>query len=392
MSRVFRRVVMIILDGVGVGALPDADQYGDRDANTLLHVARVAGRLHLPNLARLGLGQLLELPCLPTCPTVGAWGRMAEKAAGKDSTAGHWELMGVVLEQPLPTFPTGFPKEIIDEFTARTGLGVLGNIAASGTDIIRDLGEAHLRTGFPIIYTSVDSVFQIAAHEEIIPVEKLYEICLQTRELLNPWRVGRVIARPFIGKSPDQFKRTSRRHDYSLPPVSSSVLDRLCEAGIDVCGIGKIGDLYAGRGLSEQLPTCSNHEGMEQVLSALGRMDSGVILANLVDFDMLWGHRQDSAGFASGLEIFDAWLPELMRVLEDDDLLLVTADHGCDPTTPGTDHTREYVPLLAWYPEMEKGVDLGTRESFADAGATLAEAMGVKSPAGASFLSQLLEL
>lgn len=392
MTRVFRRVVMIVLDGVGIGALPDADFYGDRDANTLLHVAEAVGGLKLPNLARFGLGRLLDLPGVAAGAAVGARARLSEKAAGKDSTAGHWELMGVVLEEALPTFPFGFPEEVIAAFTARTGLGVLGNVAASGTEIIRELGEEHIRSGCPIVYTSVDSVFQIAAHEAVIPVEQLYEICRQTRELLNPWRVGRVIARPFEGTGPADFRRTSRRHDYSLPPIGVSVLDRICEAGIDVYGIGKIGDLYAGRGLTEERPTCCNAEGMEQILGALGRVNSGVVLANLVDFDMLWGHRLDVAGFAAGLEEFDAWLPDLLRVLEADDLLLITADHGCDPTTPGTDHTREYIPLLAWSPGMVGDVDLGTRGSFADVGATLAEALGVQPPCGASFLSQLLAL
>ncbi|TYO98237.1 phosphopentomutase [Geothermobacter ehrlichii] len=388
--KAFRRVVLIVLDGVGIGALPDAAAYGDAGANTLRHVAEAVGGLTLPHLCRLGLGRVIDFPGASQQAFVaGAAGRMAERAAGKDSTAGHWELMGVILDRPLPTFPEGFPPAIIEAFEAQTGLKVLGNVAASGTEIIDRLGEEHMRTGRPIVYTSVDSVFQVAAHEEVIPVDRLYELCRTARRILDPWRVGRVIARPFVGDPEHGFRRTARRHDFSLAPVGTTVLDRLAEKRVAVCGIGKIGDLYAGRGLSEQQATASNAEGMERILAAIGRLDSGVIFANLVDFDMLWGHRLDAAGFAAGLEAFDRWLGELFAVLEEDDLLMITADHGCDPTTPSTDHSREYVPLLCWHAGMRGRVDLGLRGSFADVGATLAEAMGVESPCGESFLVSL---
>lgn len=388
--KVFRRVVLIVLDGVGIGALPDAAAYGDAGANTLCHVAEAVGGLELPHLCRLGLGRVIDFPgATQQTSAPGAAGRMAERAAGKDSTAGHWELMGVVLDRPLPTFPDGFPPAIIEAFEAQTGLKVLGNIAASGTEIIDRLGAEHLRTGRPIVYTSVDSVFQIAAHEEVIPVERLYELCRTARRILDPWRVGRVIARPFVGDPEAGFRRTARRHDFSLAPVGTTVLDRLAERGIAVCGIGKIGDLYAGRGLTEQRPTASNAEGMAQILAALARQGSGLIFANLVDFDMLWGHRLDAAGFAAGLEAFDCWLSELFAVLEENDLLLITADHGCDPTTPGTDHSREYVPVLCWHAGLRGGVDLGLRASFADVGATVAEALGIEAPRGESFLGRV---
>ncbi len=390
MSRPKRRVVVLVLDGVGVGALPDAADYGDAGANTLLHVVQSVPGLQLPNLERFGLRRLLPELGVSSPGSQAACGRMVERAAGKDSTAGHWELMGVPLMRPLTTYPNGFPEEIIRAFTALTGFQVLGNRAASGTDIIRQLGEQHLRCGWPIIYTSSDSVFQIAAHEDVIPPESLYAICRQTRELLNPYQVGRVIARPFEGRDADSFRRTSRRHDFSLPPVAPTVLDRLQEAGVRVTGIGKIGDLFAGCGLDESIPTVNNRDGMQRTLEALQQLEDGLVFTNLVDFDMLWGHRLDAGGFAAGLREVDAWLPELLAALHDDDLLLMTADHGCDPTLPGTDHSREYVPLFAWCPGLRQGVELGTRGSFADVGATLAEALGCVSPAGTSFLPQLL--
>ncbi|ORJ60521.1 phosphopentomutase [Geothermobacter hydrogeniphilus] len=389
MNPPFRRVLVVVLDGVGVGALPDAAAYGDAGANTLLHVLQRSPSLRLPNFERFGLGRLVPAAGLVSGEGLAACGRMAEKAAGKDSTAGHWELMGVTLEQPLPTYPQGFPEEIISAFTAATGLAVLGNRAASGTDIIRDLGEEHLRSGLPIIYTSSDSVFQIAAHEEVIPVEKLYDLCRKARELLNPFRVGRVIARPFTGRDAAGFRRTAGRHDFSLPPIAPTLLDRLQQAGVPVVGIGKIGDLFAGRGLDESLTTASNADGMAATLECLERVDNGLIIVNLVDFDMLWGHRLDVSGFADGLAAVDAWLPQLTARLRSDDLLLITADHGCDPTTPGTDHSREYVPLLAWFPGLRPDIDLGTRAGFADVAATVGEALGCTCPAGRSFLPEL---
>ncbi|RME32349.1 MAG: phosphopentomutase [Deltaproteobacteria bacterium] len=386
----FRRVILIVLDGVGIGGMPDAVDYGDADAATLQHVAEAAGGLELPNLDRLGLARVAPYaggdPQVPVC---GAYGSMRERACGKDSTAGHWELMGVVLDAPLPSFPNGFPREIIRAFEQRIGVAVLGNIAASGTDIIQRLGPEHLRTGCPIVYTSVDSVFQVAAHVDRVPKEQLYQWCETARELLNPLRVGRVIARPFAGSPEQGFARVAGRHDYSLPPVGETVLDRLTARDIPVHAIGKICDLYAGRGLSTQLPTANNDEGMDAILAALAQREEGLIFANLVDFDMVWGHRLDWAGFARGLGRFDAWLETLLPHLEDDDLLLITADHGCDPTTPGTDHTRERVPVLAWQAGFSGPVELGERDSFADVGATVADNFGVDSPVGRSFLGAL---
>ncbi len=391
MKRRFSRAVLITLDGVGIGALPDAAAYGDAGANTLQHVAAACGGLRLPHLQNLGLGNLLDIPGVPPAAAPsGGYGRMLERSAGKDTTTGHWELAGVIQEQPFPTFPGGFPEEIIAAFRRETGLDPLGNCAASGTEILRQLGEEHLRSGRPIVYTSADSVFQIAAHEAVIPVARLYEICRIARRILDPYRVGRVIARPFVGADAASFKRTPRRHDYSLPPNDETVLDRLAAAGLPVMAIGKIADIYAGRGVADHQASDSNADGMAKTLAALDRQRTGLIFTNLVDFDMLFGHRLDAAGFGRALEEFDRWLPQLMGKLQSDDLVLLTADHGCDPTTPGTDHSREAVPLLAWFPALAKGVALGVRETFADVAATLDELLGVgPGPAGTSFLPLL---
>jgi phosphopentomutase len=386
----FRRIVLIVLDGVGIGALPDAADYGDAGANTLQHVAEACGGLTLPNLQRLGLGNLLPLKGVPAADTPAAgYGRMAEISCGKDSTTGHWELAGIHQLQPFSVFPQGFPAGIIDEFSRRTGLQPLGNVAASGTDILRQLGAEHIRTGRPIVYTSVDSVFQIAAHEEIIPVARLYELCQVAREILNPYRVARVIARPFVGSSQKGFQRTARRHDFSMPPNAETVLDRLQEAGLEVVGVGKIADLFAGRGITRTLLTDNNRHGMISCLKAFSELRRGVLFINLVDFDMLFGHRLDAQGFGRALAEFDAWLPGLMSAMSTDDLLLVTADHGCDPTTPGTDHCREYVPLLGWTPGLKSGCPLGVRSSFADIAATLGENFGLGWTTGKSFLELL---
>ncbi len=386
----FSRAVLITLDGVGIGALPDAADYGDAGANTLQHVAAACAGLRLPHLQSLGLGNLLDIPGVPPVAAPrGGFGRMLERSAGKDTTTGHWELAGVIQKQPFPTFPAGFPEEIIAAFRRETGLDPLGNCAASGTEILRRLGEEHLRSGRPIVYTSADSVFQIAAHEAVIPVARLYEICRIARRILDPYRVGRVIARPFVGTDAASFRRTPRRHDYSLPPTGETVLDRLAAAGLPVLAIGKIADIYAGRGIAELLTSDGNADGMGKTLAALDRLAKGLIFTNLVDFDMLYGHRLDAAGFGRALEEFDAWLPELMGRLRSDDLLLLTADHGCDPTTPGTDHSREAVPLLAWFPGLATGVALGVRETFADVAATLDDLFGLASGAGASFLPEL---
>lgn len=368
-----QRVILIILDGVGIGALPDAASYGDSGANTLLHIAQREGGLHLPNLQRLGLGNILDLPGIPpAAPTRAHYGRMQSSAVGKDSTTGHWEICGVTQSLPFATFPQGFPPEIITAFEEQTGLLPLGNIAASGTDVLRLFGEEHMRSGRPIIYTSVDSVFQIAAHEEIIAPERLYEICRMIRKILDPYRIARVIARPFIGTDAHNFKRTRRRHDFSMPPTSPTILDDLIAHHLPVYAVGKVSDLFAGRGISTSISTRNNHEGMEQTVVALKQVERGMIFTNLIDFDMEYGHRLDVAGFARALERFDADLQPLMAALSPDDLLLLTADHGCDPTTAGSDHSREYVPLLVWNSELSAGRDLGTRATFADIAATIA--------------------
>lgn len=390
MSPSFRRVVLIVLDGVGIGALPDAAAYGDAGANTLGHVAEACGGLQLPNLLQLGLGHLLELPgSVPPERVVGGYGRMLERSIGKDTTTGHWELAGLVQQRPFATYPSGFPAEIIEAFTLATGLEPLGNIAASGTDILRLLGAEHLDSGRPIVYTSADSVFQIAAHEEVIPVERLYQICRQTRDLLDPYRVGRVIARPFVGSGPENFRRTARRHDFSMPPGGPTILDLLLQEGLEVTGIGKIKDIFAGRGLTRAYSSDGNAEGMSQTLAALKQMQHGLVFTNLVDFDMLYGHRLDARGFGRALEQFDAWLPQLQQTLKAEDLLLITADHGCDPQVSGTDHTREYVPLLVWHAGLCEGVNLGDRGGFADVAATIGEALGVSGTSGESLLQFL---
>ena len=368
-----QRVILIVLDGVGIGALPDAASYGDSDANTLLHIAQADGGLQLPNLQQCGLGNILTLPGVPVAaPARAHYGRMQSCAAGKDSTTGHWEICGVTQSQPFATFPQGFPDEIITAFQQQTGLAPLGNVAASGTDVLRLFGAEHLRTGRPIVYTSVDSVFQIAAHEEVIALERLYEICRIARSLLDPYRVARVIARPFSGTAAGNFKRTRRRHDFSMPPTTPTILDDLVANDLTVYAIGKISDLFAGQGISTSVSTRNNQEGMEQTVAALQQVERGLIFTNLIDFDMEYGHRLDVPGFARALERFDAALAPLLAALSANDLLLITADHGCDPTTAGSDHSREYVPLLAWQSGMTVGSDLGTRATFADLAATIA--------------------
>lgn len=385
-----KRVVLLVLDGVGVGALPDAAGYGDAQAATLPHVAAAVGGLNLPNLARLGLGHIAAIDGVVAADhPQGCFGRMAEKSPGKDSVTGHWELAGVTLSQPFRTFPDGFPEQMISEFSAVAGCRPLGNIAASGTDILRRLGEEHLQTGRPIVYTSSDSVFQIAAHESVIPPDKLYQLCREAEKILLPYNVCRVIARPFVGESAASFRRTAGRHDFPQAPPEPTLLDRLQSNGVTTCGVGKIHDLFAGRGLDFSWPTSNNQEGMRKTLEALSQVASGLVMTNLVDFDMLYGHRLDAAGFASALEDFDAWLPQLYSHLGEDDLLIISADHGCDPTTAGTDHSREYVPLLVWGRALEHAVDLGSRQTFADVAATVAELFMLPGSAGHSFLAEL---
>ncbi|WP_240746373.1 phosphopentomutase [Trichloromonas acetexigens] len=383
-------MLLITLDGCGIGELPDAARYGDVGANTLGHVAEACGGLDLPHLQALGLGNILQLPGVPTVAAPqGGWGRMAEASAGKDTTTGHWEIAGIIEPNPLPTYPTGFPEEIIAALRRETGLDFLGNIAASGTEILKELGDEHLRSGRPIVYTSADSVFQVAAHEGIIPVERLYEICRAARRILDPYRIGRVIARPFVGDAPENYRRTANRHDFSLSPTAPTILDGMTAAGIPVFGVGKIRDIFAGCGIGDYVYSSDNRDGMAKTLTALAAMERGLIFTNLVDFDMLYGHRLDAKGFGQALEEFDRWLPECRAALKAEDLLIVTADHGCDPTTPGSDHTREYVPLLVWSPAMAQGTALGVRTSFADVAATLAEAYGLPVGAGKGFLGEL---
>ena len=385
------RVFLIILDGVGMGALPDASRYGDAGANTLLHVAEHAGGLKLPVLEAHGLGNLLAMPGVrPTLAPQGARGRLAEKSAGKDSTTGHWELMGVTLDQAFPTYPDGFPRELLDRWSERVQRGWIGNVASSGTEIIQKLGEAHQRTGHFIVYTSADSVFQVAAHERTVPIEQLYEACRAAREMLTgEHAVGRVIARPFEGE-PGEYRRTSRRRDFSLEPHVPTVLDRMTGSGQKVVTVGKVDDLFAGRGVTDAIHTTSNEEGEMVLLDLAKRPGEGLVFANLVDFDTQYGHRNDPAGFARALEKFDLTLGELRSRLRGDEMIWVTADHGNDPTTPGTDHSREYTPLLVMGPRVRDGAELGTRSTFADVGATLAELFSVQAPrAGRSFLSEL---
>ncbi len=385
------RVIAIVLDSCGVGEAPDAARYGDAGASTLPHTAAACGGLRLPVLGRLGLGRIAPILGVPAVPApAGAFGKLTETSPGKDSTTGHWELMGIVLARPFPTYPHGFPPEIIETFQARIGRGVLGNRPASGTEIIAELGAEHLRTGCPIVYTSADSVFQIAAHEDRIPVEELYRYCRVAREILvGPHAVARVIARPFVGE-PGRFVRTDRRRDFSLPPPEPTVLDHLHDAGVPVVAIGKISDLFAGRGITEAVHTHDDLDGLAQTLRVMGTVRRGFIFTNLVDLDTLFGHRNDPRGYGDDLERIDAHLEPIVGGLGEGDLLIVTADHGNDPTSPSTDHSREYVPLLVAGPRVRPGVDLGVRRTFADVGATVAEALGAAPPrVGTSVLGQV---
>jgi phosphopentomutase len=387
---IFERAFVIVLDSVGIGELPDAAQYGDQGSDTLGNVSRQAA-LRLPTLESLGLGNIASLPGIPPADAPrGAFGRMAEASPGKDSVTGHWEIAGLVLDRPFPTFPEGFPSSLIETFEARIGRGTLGNEAASGTEIISRLGAVHMVTGRPIVYTSADSVFQIAAHEDVIPVPDLYRMCEVAYELtVEGLGLGRVIARPFRGE-PGAFVRTAHRHDYAMPPPVETLLDRLTAGGVPVIAIGKIADLFARRGISRAVATPSDEAGMDAVGSAMRDESFGLVFANLVDFDTLYGHRNDVAGYARNLERFDDRLSYLLPKLQENDLLVVTADHGNDPTTPSTDHSREFVPLVVTGPRVTRGVDLGTRSTFADLGQTLAANFGVPALAhGLSFLQAL---
>jgi phosphopentomutase len=383
-----RRAVVIVMDSVGVGELPDAARYGDAGSNTLGNLAR-AVPLGVPTLRSLGLARVVEIGG-PSPAPIGACGRMAEVSPGKDSVTGHWELMGVQLDRPFPTFPDGFPADVIAEFERRIGRRTLGNVVASGTAVIEALGPEHIQTAAPIVYTSADSVFQIAAHEEVIPVERLYAMCRTAFDLVGrTLGVGRVIARPFVG-TPGHFARTANRRDFALAPTGETVLDRLKAAGWPVVGIGKVEDLFAGRGLTRAVHTASDADGMATLDELLEETPRGLLVVNLVDFDSLYGHRNDVAGYAANLERFDALLARLLTRLSPTDLLVVTADHGNDPTTPSTDHSREHVPILVTGAGVGPGLDLGTRATFADLAQTLAAFFGVPAlPAGTSFLDSL---
>jgi phosphopentomutase len=383
------RAIVIVLDSVGVGALPDAANFGDTGANTLGHVAEHRGGLYLPHLQQMGLGNIIPIKGVPPEPTpTAAYGKMIEAAGSKDTMAGHWEMMGLIVDKPFPTFPGGFPGDILEKFYKASGVTqALGNKAASGTVIIAELGEEHIKTGFPIVYTSADSVFQIAAHEEVIPIKRLYEICFQARKVCDEYQVGRVIARPFVGEK-GNFTRTANRKDYPMDPPGETALDVLKKNNFPVMGIGKIEDIFAGKGLTRAVHIKSNSHGMECLMEELSITKNGLIFINLVDFDMLYGHRNNVEGYAGALEDFDRGLGELLPRLQADDLLVITADHGCDPTYQGTDHTREYVPLLVYSRNLESH-PLGTRETFADIGVSILDLFGIKhSFPGVSFFKK----
>jgi phosphopentomutase len=383
-------VIWIVLDSVGVGEMPDAAAYGDAGSDTLGNIARLRG-LQLPNLCAMGLGNLKPIPQLPAARAPeGSYGRCTLASPGKDTTTGHWEMVGIHLEKPFPLFPHGFPPEIMREFEDRIGRSTLGNKAASGTEIIRELGEEHVNSGSPIVYTSADSVFQIAAHEEVIPLWELYRMCEIAREILRgPYEVGRVIARPFEGE-PGDFRRTPNRHDYAVPPPRGMLLDKLEAKKVEVFSVGKIFDVFLGRGITDHALTKSNADGMQKTLDAMKDFNGGLIYVNLVDFDQQYGHRNDVEGYGAALEEFDRWLPSFREAMRPDDLAILTADHGCDPTTSSTDHSREYTPLLAFGPRVKAGADLGLRATLSDIGQTVAENFGTSITQGTSFLQTIL--
>ena len=387
MAPPFERVIWIVLDSVGIGAMPDAAHFGDEGSDTLGNIARQR-RLSLPNLLNLGLGNIKPLDGLaPVDHPTGAYGKCTLASPGKDTTTGHWEMAGILLEKPFPVYSRGFPPEVISAFEARVGRKVIGNQAASGTEIIKELGAEHMRTGFPIVYTSADSVFQIAAHEQVIPLDELYRMCGIAREILRgPHEVGRVIARPFEGE-PGNFVRTPNRKDYAIAPPQGMLLDQLAERQVPVYSIGKIADIFLGRGIAKSVKTKNNDDGMQKTTDAMRDQPNGLIFVNLVDFDQQFGHRNDVEGYAGALELVDRWLPSLPA--KERDLVILTADHGCDPTTPSTDHSREYTPLLVYGSRVRPGVDLGTRGTLADIGQTVAENFDTRISSGTSFLREI---
>lgn len=386
-----KKAIIVVLDSLGVGALPDADQYGDAGSNTLVNTAKQVNGLNLPNLERLGLGKIVDVLGVKVVERADAsFGKMAAKSKGKDTTTGHWEIAGLQLDHPFPTYPNGFPDDLIGTFEQSIGRKTIGNKAASGTAIIEELGKEHMQTGSPIVYTSADSVFQIAAHEEVIPIEDLYKMCEIARALLQRGHgVGRVIARPFIGE-PGSFERTARRKDYSLKPHKKTVLNYLSENKFEVVTIGKVKDIFAGEGITKSLPAKDNDENVDKLLQLMKEEFTGLIFTNLVDFDMHYGHRNDASGYAQALESFDRRVPEILRAVSDEDLLIFTADHGTDPTTESTDHSREYVPLLVYGNSLKADVDLGTRDTFADVAATIGDYFNIQHDlSGQSFLKDI---
>jgi phosphopentomutase len=388
-----QRIIIIVLDGVGAGEAPDADQYGDSGSNSLSNTAHTVGGLDLPNMEMLGFGYITPMQGVALVPNPsGAYGKMTPRSAGKDTISGHWEMMGVILSKPLPTYPNGFPKEVIDAFERCIGRGVLGNKPASGTEIIKELGLEHMRTGKPIVYTSADSVFQIAAHEEVIPIDQLYWMCLQAREMLTgEHAVGRVIARPFIGSDPENFVRTERRRDYPLQPPTKTMLQKAEDAGLEVCTVGKIDDIFAHSGITRSKHNENNADSLTGTLEFLDDDFRGLIFTNLIEFDMLYGHRNDPVGYAAALKRVDDAVPDIIRRMKSSDIAMFVSDHGVDPTTPSTDHSREFAPLLVFGNPVRPGTDLGIRATFSDVGATIAEVFSLEPPtAGTSFLNEIL--
>ena len=386
------RIIIIVLDSVGIGELPDAYKFGDEGSNTLVNTAKAVGGLNVPNLESFGLGKIGDIPGVSKGVDAKAfYGKMIEASAAKDTTSGHWEIMGVITEKPFPTYPEGFPDDVIKEFTTAIGRPILGNKTASGTEIIKELGEEHIRTGYPIVYTSADSVFQIAACEDVIPIESLYEMCDCARDILKgEHNVGRVIARPFIEEN-GIYTRTERRRDFSLLPPEETVLDKAVKKGYEVVGVGKIGDIFAHRGLTREIHASNNRDGVLKTIESIREDFKGIIFTNLIDFDMKYGHRNNPEGYAEALELFDKSLPEIVDALKAGDVIIITADHGCDPTTLSTDHSREYVPLLVFGKKLNKPGSLGIRNSFADIGATVSEALlESRLDKGESFFTELI--
>ncbi|MFP4697475.1 MAG: phosphopentomutase [Eubacteriales bacterium] len=383
-----KRVIWIILDSVGMGELPDANRYGDEGSNTIGNISKAVGGLDIPNMIELGLGNIDNMMGLAkTNNPKGCYGRIAEMSNGKDTTTGHWEMVGIYSESGFPTYPNGFPNNIIETFKKEIGTDILGNYPASGTEIIKDLGEEHIKTGYPIVYTSADSVFQIATHEEVIPIKKLYDICNIARNILvGEHAVARVIARPFVGEK-GKYTRTANRRDFSLEPQEDTLLDNIKNSKLDVIAVGKIEDIFAKKGITESIHTKDNMDGVDKTIEYMKEDNNGLIFSNLVEFDSKWGHRNNPEGYAKGLEDFDKRIPEILNAMKEDDILIMNADHGCDPTTPSTDHSREYVPCLIYGNNLNKGINLGTRDTFADIGQTIAEILNVEPiKIGKSFL------